>query len=210
MKATASTGHAERVSVAVIGGGPAGATAALVLAGSGVAVALLEHTEDGDGVNQDGGQEVWKIGEGLPPLARPLLNQLGLWERFVADGHLPSYGNCAAWGTPQLLDHSFLFDPHGHGWHLDRRQFDRMLRAAAIEAGAMNYCGLQVAGCHREAADWQLELVTAQAERRHLAARFVVDASGRSSWFARRQSARRINADGLVGLAALLSPPAET
>jgi flavin-dependent dehydrogenase len=50
-------------------------------------------------------------------------------------------------------------------------------------------------------------LVTAQAGQRHLAARFVVDASGRASWFARRQSAQRINADGLVGLVALLSPP---
>lgn len=159
--------------VVVIGGGLAGAATALTLARSGASVTVFEKETSSN----------WKIGEGLPPAARPILQQLGVWERFVADGHLASYGNCSAWGSSELVDQSFVFNPHGNGWHLDRSCFDRMLLDAAIEAGAKLF-----------SAD---EFETAQAG-------FVVDASGRSSWFARRQGARRVNHDHLVGAAALL------
>lgn len=197
---------AAQVSVAVIGGGPAGATAALLLARAGLAVALIERDAAQDDVAETG----WKIGEGLPPLARPLLQRLGLWEGFIAAGHLPSYGNCAAWGGAPMLDHSFIFDPHGHGWHLHRRRFDQMLRQQAAAAGALCYRGAHVANARRAAEHWQLELASssssALAGQERLEARFVVDASGRSSWFARRQGARRVNEDGLVALVALLAP----
>lgn len=195
---------AERAAVAIIGGGPAGAMAALLLARAGISTALIESLSDED----ETASADWKIGEGLPPLARPLLQRHGLWERFLAAGHLPSYGNCAAWGGEQMLDHSFIFDPHGHGWHLNRRRFDQMLREQAAAAGALCYRGAPVANARRAAEHWQLELASssAWAGRGRLEARFVVDASGRSSWFARRQGARRVNEDGLVALVALLAP----
>ena len=213
MSAPTKIADMEQVAVAVIGGGPAGASTALALAQKGIGVTILERNPECDG-NAQGNQAHrqfveqgdWKIGEGLPPLARPLLNQLGVWERFIADGHLPSYGNSAAWGTPQLLDHSFIFDPHGHGWHLDRRRFDRMLRCAAVDAGARLSTGVSIAEHHREAEGWRLNLISATGERRHLNANFIVDASGRASWFARQQGAQRLNLDRLVGLAALLTP----
>ncbi|MDX2041431.1 MAG: FAD-dependent oxidoreductase [Acidobacteriota bacterium] len=221
--------------VVVIGGGPAGAATALTLARAGVSVIIFEkETSSG-----------WKIGEGLPPAARPMLQQLGVWERFVADGHLPSYGNCSAWGSGELVDHSFVFNPHGNGWHLDRSRFDRMLLDAAIEAGAQVFSDITVTDVQRMNSGWRLELgrnqFTAEAQRTQrprrdseetlcepsatlcasavkkddlmepisspadaLSADFVVDASGRNSWFARRQGARRINHDNLVGVAALL------
>lgn len=221
--------------VAVIGGGPAGAATALALARAGVSVTIFEK-EASSG---------WKIGEGLPPAARPMLQQLGVWERFVADNHLPSYGNCSAWGSSELVDQSFVFNPHGNGWHLDRSRFDRMLLDAAIEAGAQVFSDIAVTDVQRMNSGWRLELgrnqFTAETQRTQrprrdseetlcetsatlcvsavkkddsmeplqspadaLSADFVVDASGRSSWFARRQGARRINHDNLVGAAALL------
>ncbi len=221
--------------VTVIGGGPAGAATALTLARAGVSVNIFEKETNG----------IWKIGEGLPPAARPILQQLGVWERFVADNHLPSYGNCSGWGSSELVDHSFVFNPHGNGWHLDRSRFDRMLLDAAVEAGAQVVSDVVSASFQRADSGWWLEVVrkqfTAEARRTQrprrdseeslcepsailcasavkkddlieqisspaeaLSADFVVDASGRSSWFARRQGARRINHDNLVGVAALL------
>lgn len=167
-----------KADVAVIGAGPAGSATALTLARAGVSVAVFEK-ETGSG---------WKIGEGLPPVARQVLQRLGVWERFVADNHLASYGNCSAWGSNKLVDHSFVFNPYGHGWHLDRSRFDQMLLDAAIEAGAK---------------------LLSTAEFEIAETDFVVDASGRSSWFARRQGARRINHDNLVGAAALLTAEGE-
>jgi flavin-dependent dehydrogenase len=221
--------------VAVIGGGTAGAATALTLARAGVSVAVFEKETSGE----------WKIGEGLPPTARPILQQLGVWERFVADGHLASYGNCSAWGSSELVDHSFVFNPHGNGWHLDRSRFDRMLLDAAIEAGAKVFSDIAMTDVQRMNSGWQLEFprkqLTAEARRTQRPRRdseeslcepsaafcdsavgenvlkeslhsppkaskvdFVVDASGRSSWFARRQGARRINHDNLIGAATLL------
>lgn len=236
-----------KTNVAVIGGGPAGAVAALELAKAGKSVLVIERDIS----------DVWKIGEGLPPAAKPILQRLGVWERFLADQHLASYGNCSAWGSSELVDHSFVFNPHGCGWHLDRRRFDKMLLGAAIEAGAKLISSFGLTTCRQVGSSWWLhgkkfsrglpESFTAEAQRTpskrrdsdeplcdssamlcdsavekadrvslfpsdsaFVEADFVVDASGRGSWFARRQEAKRINHDNLVGLAVLLKTEKET
>ena len=179
-----------RAEVAVIGAGPAGAATALTLARAGVSTVLL-----------DDAQEMGlKVGEGLPPLARLVLQRLGVWERFAADGHLASHGNSAAWGSPHLVERNFLFEPYGHGWHLNRLRFDAALRATAIEAGAV-FFPYRVTDCAFTGGAWELS--------DELTARYVVDATGRASWFARKQGARRLNTDGLVGVAASLAPAAD-
>ncbi len=176
----------------MLGAGPAGAATALTLARAGIQTVLLDAADE----------TIWKIGEGLPPLARLTLHRLGVWERFATDGHLASHGNRSAWGTSQLAERNFLFEPYGPGWHLDRQRFDASLRTAALEAGALP-CAARVNDARLLSTGvWQLEL-TAQPTIR---ARYVVDATGRASWFARKQGARRLNSDGLVAVAALLTP----
>src|SRR5216683_2678461 len=91
--------------VGVIGGGPAGATAATILARSGLRVLLVDDSRSSE----------FKVGEGLPPAAKPLLCDVGVWERFAADGHLRSCGNESAWGGPEVRSTHFLRDPNGHG-----------------------------------------------------------------------------------------------
>ena len=73
------------------GGGPAGAVAALTLARAGRRVLLAERRP----------AQRFKIGEALPGAARPLLRDLGLWDAFVADGHLPSYGSARRGAAPR-------------------------------------------------------------------------------------------------------------
>src|SRR5262249_56535538 len=76
------------------------------------------------------------LGETLPPSVNPLLRELGLWERFHALRSEPSYQTASAWGAAEPAERSFVFSPHGHGWHVDRARFDHMLAEAAEEAGA--------------------------------------------------------------------------
>jgi flavin-dependent dehydrogenase len=182
--------------IAVIGGGPAGSAFALLLAQAGHDVILFES-----GTRPGGG---WKIGEGLPPSASRVLQTLGVTERFSEGGHLPSYGNRSAWGSPEMSEYDFLFDPYGHGWHLDRERFDRMLLDAAEEAGASVRAGCTVVDAQRRAAGgWNVTL--ANGER--ITADVLADATGRKSWLGRRLGLQRQQTDGLVAVAALLRVP---
>src|SRR5947209_15547 len=84
--------------IVVLGGGPAGAVAASILARAGHGVMLVEKRRTA----------AFTVGESLPPAAMPVLRELGLYERFLAGAHLPSYGNQSAWGSPVLHTTDFI------------------------------------------------------------------------------------------------------
>lgn len=188
----------QRFPVVVVGGGPAGAAAALTLARGGGRVLLLEEGRPGG----------FKVGEGLPPVGRPLLRELGVLERFLEAGHLPSYGNVSAWGSPGLKSLDFIFDPNGHGWHLDRARFDAALREAATAAGAEVRMGVKLAATERQGHGWCLRLVPAQAEEgeKVVGCDWLIDATGRRSAIARRYGAARLHDDALVAFFARFRP----
>ena len=110
--------------VVVVGGGPAGAVAALVLARRGVPVTVLEARPG----------PALKVGETLPSSLAPLLKHLGL--DGLLDGHLRSQGNRSFWGSDSPVESPFLANPYGEGWHVDRRRFEASLAEAAVAAGA--------------------------------------------------------------------------
>lgn len=183
-----------RSQVLVLGGGPAGSAAALTLARVGVSVTLVERA---GGAN-------WKAGECLPPAANSLLKRLGVWARFLADRHTPSYGTRSAWGTRELADVDFIYGLGGVGWHLDRGRFDEMMIAAAAEAGAARRRVPRAAAVRRDgSAGWVVES-GARGPRLH--AQFLIDASGRSGWLARRQGVGRKSYDSLIGIVGLFDP----
>src|SRR5207253_1246434 len=124
--------HAE---VLIAGGGPGGAVAALVLARRGRRVLLA-----------DGAEEEFRIGESIPPTVNPLLRDIRVLDRFLADAHLPCYGNVSVWGSDEPTVTDFIFDVNGHGWHLDRTRFDKMLRDVACETGAEVVSGMRLVG----------------------------------------------------------------
>ncbi len=185
----------ERFDVAVIGGGPTGTATAIALGRAGRSVAVLERSR----------YEGVRIGEILPPVARSPLVDLGVWDRFITEGHASSPGILSAWGQDEPYDNHFIFNPYGHGWHLDRRRFDAMLALAAEEAGA-NVCqAARVTSCLPVGArGWQVEFAS-DGERNHLRASFLVYATGRACVAARWLGARRIFYDRLVGLLGFFS-----
>jgi flavin-dependent dehydrogenase len=185
----------EEADVAVIGAGPAGATAALILARQGLRVLLVERPAG----------RPFAVGEGLPPAARALLESLGLWERFAAAGHLPSYGNRSAWGSSELRATDFLFNPYGHGWHLDRAAFDAQLADAAAAAGARRCPVTAVLGWEPGTPDGVLRVRRGDGDLA-VRARRVLDCSGRAAVLGVGAGARRLPHDRLVAFAGLHRP----
>jgi len=185
------------VDVAIIGGGPAGASAALSLARTGLRALIVERRP----------QRQSRAGESLAPSATTLLARLGLLPAFLATEPLPCYANRSSWGGDgRLVDYDFIRDPHGHGWHIDRQRFDQMLLDAAVAAGAGLQCGALLASPERrDGSPWLLK-VQADGVVSRVEADFVIEASGRRAAFARRIGVHRTHLDRLVAAAAFLVP----
>jgi flavin-dependent dehydrogenase len=176
----------EHFTVMIVGGGPAGAASAITLARLGHRALLVD---DGTGA--------FKIGEALAPAVRSLLRDLGVADRFLSDSHLPCYGNVSAWGSEEAHPTDFVFNPHGHGWHLDRLRFEAMLRDAARNEGAALSHGARFTAAERGEGFWRVTLKAGGASRVVLAD-WLVDATGRRSAVARRMGAKRVQDDRLV------------
>ncbi len=181
------------VDVVIAGGGPAGAAAALTVARySSLEVVLFERG--------DYGSET-RVGETVGPGVVPLLEYLGVAESVARGNHRPGLATAAAWGSDQIFTHDFLFSGRGDGWQLDRKSFDAMLGDAAREAGAIVHtqsCVREVG--RQEGGLWHVSVECAETARTTLAARFLIDASGRAASVARANGAALENVDRLVGV----------
>jgi flavin-dependent dehydrogenase len=177
--------------IAVLGGGPAGAAAALSLkqVDAGLRVLVVEATAYG----------VARIGETLAPGGRALLEGLGCWERFRTEGFLESHGTAACWGSDRMHQNEFLLSARGSGWHLDRRRFDTMLADCASDAGVHVQRLARFVTAKRDAGLWHLGIQTGE-RLAFTNARFVIDTTGRAARFATGQGAQRHRADRLVGV----------
>ena len=189
---------AGRADAVVVGGGPAGALSALLLARARAAVVLYEQSR----------HDAMRLVEILPASVNPLLRRLGLWERFGALEATPSYQMESACGTAEPSDRSFISSRYGHGWHVDRARFDAMLVDAAEQAGARVLRGARVGKVSRVDAGLRVD-----ADEPVLAAT-VVDATGRTARVARALGANRAQLDRLVCAARIFAigsePPADT
>ncbi|MES2937678.1 MAG: FAD-dependent monooxygenase [Pseudomonadota bacterium] len=187
--------------VLVVGAGPAGAAAALRLAGR-CSVAMLGRARETGRL----------IGESLPAAAALPLRDLGVWQRFVAQGHRPAWSNTSVWGGDEPVRRDALFDPHGHGWHLDRAAFDALMRDAAVDRGAEWLANTVLHGARHEAGEshpWHCELRAADGTVQRLRCRLLLDASGRAARVVRLADVAVRKPDRLVCLHAWLPAVSE-
>ena len=158
--------HAQ-VDAVIIGGGPAGATAAALLAEWGRSVVLVHH---------DPGQP--SLAESLPWSTRKLLRHLGQLDTADAAGFYPNHGNISRWAGKQARAAT-----RGPGYHVSRRHFDRVLRDHARAKGASIVDGfvnrVDLSATPRVECDGADSADAFEA-------RFVLDCSGRAGVIARR------------------------
>lgn len=182
----------ESFDVLIIGAGPAGSVTAGLLAKAGFKVAVLEKSDF----------EKPRVGESLPPGVKPLLQDLKLWDQFLALNPLPSYGTRSAWGNPDADVHSHVFTVQGNGWHVDRLMLDKMFALEAEKAGAKLLTNCRLLNCIYENGNGFLGKVRYNDVEQSIASKFVIDASGRNAFLATHLGAEKIVFDRLVGIAA--------
>lgn len=188
-----------RVDVLVAGAGPAGLAAAWTLARGGTRVLVVDR-----------GLARPPLGEGLPPAATPVLQELELWERFLHGTHTPSYGNRSLWGSPRPVEANFIQQPYGNGWRLDRPAFERMLLEAVRECGVMMWSGARVTswGPNRQGG-WAANVALPGGIQRVDAA-ILLDATGRSRQIVRGMGAPRQTYDRAVAIVGTLAASASS
>jgi len=178
--------------IVVLGGGPAGCAVAIAARRLGLGPVF---------VVESGAYDAERVGESIPPDTRSLLRRLGVLEAFEAEGHEPCAGSCSSWGDDALGFNDFVFNPHGTGFHLDRRRFDLFMARQAIEAGARVLTRTRYRSARARPGGFEITLETDGCTRR-IAAPYVVDATGPGAAFARNRGAvRRLHDHMFCGMA---------
>lgn len=147
-------------------------------------------------------------GESLPSAANPLLDILRATPDRMAADHLRCCGVQSAWGSPVLRSTDSIRDPRGYGWHLDRAAFDAMLRGIAAEHGAVVCAPARVLNVQKDSSSvWNLALDAGERQKnnatRSVTTRWIIDCTGRQSWFASRQGIRRIRDERQIAFAGI-------
>jgi len=170
--------RAHDVDVAVVGAGPGGAAAAIVCAGAGLRVVLLERSA----LPRE------RAGETLHPGVDAPLRELGVLDRVQGAGFVRHAGIDVRWDGPARFE-PFGGDEDGpwRGYQALRETFDALLLERARELAVEVH--ERVRAIAPEHLDGRVSGVRTSAGL--VRARYVVDAGGGGHWLARRLGLER-------------------
>jgi flavin-dependent dehydrogenase len=183
-----STGRAdEEREVIVIGGGPAGSTAAALLSRSGHDVLLLEKARF----------PREHVGESLLPFCYNLFQDLGLVDelrsRFVRKPGVRFLNADGSMSTTWCFNH-ILHDPSYLSFQVARAEFDHVLlkNAARLGAEVREETRVKEVDISSATDSVTLRAVDADEQEKTYRARFLIDASGRDAVVGSRYGWRKI------------------
>lgn len=159
-----------RARVLIIGGGPAGSTAAGLLAKRGVDVVVLERARF----------PRYHIGESLLPSVLPVLDLLGVREKIDAFGFTKKHGGFMQWGGEEWsVEFDILSEDRNYSYQVKRADFDNLMLEHAESLGAKVFQETAVEAVEFEG-ERPVRVRWSSGERSGtLAFDFLIDASGR-------------------------------
>ena len=173
----------------VIGGGPAGTTAATIVAEAGYSTLLLERES----------MPRPHVGESLMPETYWVFERLGILDQLKASDFARKVGvqfvsNSGRESAP------FFFREHdprecSETWHVDRAEFDHMLFNNAAEHGADCRDNARVIDVVFSGDRATGVTVECHGERHQVASRVVIDASGQQTLIANKRGLKQMNPD---------------
>ena len=177
----------ESCDVLVIGGGPAGSTAATKLAEKGWKVIQLEKEH----------HPRFHIGESLLPMNLPLLEELGVLDQ-IEENNIRKYGaEFDSMYHDRLSTYYFakaLNKNHPYAYEVKRDQFDEILFRNAAKKGVDNREGMNVIEVTTHADDSSTIIAKCDEGNEHtFKAKFLVDASGRSTFMSNKKGIKKRN-----------------
>jgi flavin-dependent dehydrogenase len=162
--------------VLVIGGGPAGSSAAIFARQHGLGVCVVEKETF----------PRFRIGESLLPHGNALLEELGVWPKLAAAGFIKKFGAYFFLANGRAAKEVVFTDGIIPGpefsFQVERAKFDAILLDHAREAGAevlMPAIARQVGAV----AGGHAVMLDTPAGPQHVTARWVLDAGGRENLF---------------------------
>src|SRR5881398_103152 len=165
--------------VAIIGGGPAGSTAAALLARAGRRVIVFEREKF----------PRFHIGESLLPFSMKAFTRLGLHEKFSRAGFMKKFGGeivgaCSETGTKFYFKDGYRSQTD-HAYQVTRGDFDKLLLDHAAECGAEVHEDTSVDRVQfsKDAVEMAIR---SNGASHTIQARYVIDASGRASMLGRQ------------------------